>query len=412
MGLAALVLLVAGGTFGCGLVPRPPSPPPTPTPAAATTAPTPVPTRVIATFAPAKPTETSLPPTPSPTPTRPEGETSQAALQGVLRYIPPQWANQHPTGFLGPLLFFLDFARMRADLGLPEVTGADSREAKIEFLKSLNTQGLPWAEKSLAPLSGGAFEKWGWDVADVDQALYVPDLKTSILVGNFGRPEVEERLLAMGYEQQPYGTFDLFLAEDKELGFAVKPDTLLISPYPEDLEFLMVRGMFSPSGLDRHPSVAAVLEHLGSPWGAVLAPSGDPEGLDPYFEDLLLVSLQPKAEDFIKEYRLGVELEMGWDFMAIAFRPADSATSMRFLYHYLNQVQAEKDVELVKWTLREAPFLASKWQTWGDVLSLEEIEVRGSILRVETTTRGKSLLGSSLTRYYDLNFLPIRATSQ
>ena len=350
----------------------------------------------------------------SPTmPTLEATATSQATpvphrLETLLAYVPQSWADVHvPVGF-GPAINFLDVAQIRADLGIPAITGADSRQAKQDLIRGLNTQNLRFGPVGMD--WSYSFDEWGWDIADVDRVLHLRDFDVSILVGNFGRPEIREHLSTKGYMPSKVGDFTVFTADEAALQFALKPDTLIIGSIEDEIDVLetlvRVRAARQP-GLDEHPTVVAILDQLDGVWGAVLAPSPD---IVTYAEQVVPnLRVPSEFEQFLKEKFLEAEIEAyGWDFMAITFQGLGEETTLHFLYHYPSEGEASKDIGLVRRTLTETPYLSRRGRIWSDFMDLESVEVRGTILVARARTRSKHLIGSALEGFDFWGFLPIR----
>jgi len=302
-------------------------------------------------------------------------------------------------------MHFVDMARMREEMGLPRVRGEDSRQAKLEFITKLKPQAAIGAG-DLHPESGSAFEQWGWDITDIDQSLYFPEGQVSILLGNFGRPQIRERLLQKGYQERPVGEFTIYSAEATPREIALKPDTLMISSYEPILENHIRWQMARQPGLDRHPAVAPLMKHVTNVWSAILAASGDPKA---YSGELRLPA---KLMTALEKYRTGDTYYAAWDFMVIAARGSGEMDTLRFLYHYLSPEEANKDILLVRVALTEMPSLrdSSHVQMWGDLLTLESVRVEDSVLIAEATTSRKGLMATSVVNL-DCTFLPLRPGS-
>jgi hypothetical protein len=80
---------------------------------------------------------------------------------------------------------------------------------------------------------------------------------------------------------------------------------------------------------------------------------------------------------------------------------------LSFLYHYPSGEEAGKDVALVRVALTETPTLGFRGRTWGDLLSLQSVEVQGTVLKATASTNSRSLIGTAITDR-DFGFLPIR----
>lgn len=349
---------------------------------------------------------TSVPtstPVPTVMPVPPPAHVGMDGLRTLLGYMPYEWVENHPDEPLGPHIQFLDIARMREDLHLPPVSGTDDRSAKLGLLTGLNTQG-----GTLAASDSTFFDEWGWDIADVDQVLVSFVHDASILLGDFERPEIKERLLEKGYSQRMLGEFTIFNSKTEDFTFGFKSDdTIIMAENESAVEDLIRQGTGSGDSAGQHPSVVALVDHLGGAWGAFMAPGGDVAA----FADRVRWNVQPDEihESFSKIYRLDMNPELGWDFMAIGFWGSEQATTaLRFLYHYPSEDEAKKDVTLARQGLTEMPLLTARSRVWGDLLDLQSVQVHGTVLQATATTHSKSLIGSAITQS-DLGFLPIRS---
>jgi hypothetical protein len=345
------------------------------------------------------------------TPTTPAQVFAQTqSTVPLFEYIPSQWIDWRPAAHIGPAIYFLDIARMRTDLGLSDVAEASRDETRLALIEGLNTQGLYLAYPSILPLRDSALEQWGWDIMDIAQVLYLPDLETSIILGNFGRPEITERILEKGYEEQPLREFTYFEKHNQYLKFAIKPDTLIISPHQSVIENLIQQKADARNSSATHPSVTELFGHAEGMWGAYLAASGDLAAFDKQTLHRLDEFWSEQAAETLKE-RYGLEdlqSEAGWSLMMIAFWGSEEATQLRLLYLYPLEEEATADMELVKTTLTETPSFRDLQKTWSDFVTLESVQVQDNVLIAQVITEDESLLGDSIRERDFFGFLPIR----
>jgi len=307
-------------------------------------------------------------------------------------------------------VFFVGrFRSQRTDLGLPTVGKKDSQEVRLDLTIGMITQGLDWIHPSMQPLSSGAFKQWGWDVTDVAQAVYLSDAQTSLLFGDFGRPEVKEMIVAKGYVEAELGEFAIYVADGDVIQFAVKPDTLIVSPLESILSIFVAVNTGSEPSLAQHPSVEPFLGHVEGAWGALVAPSGDlaayeeqrQERLRGYPEDM------PSIWDALGVPEIQAE-PYAWDCMMIAFWGSDQETILYLLYHYPSQEIANADVDLVRMSLTETPSFQYLTRTWADLLNLESVEVQQTVLVARATTGDRSFIGNAFDNRDYYGFLPTR----
>lgn len=387
--LFVLIVFLAAGVSGCREA--------TPLPLTATLAPTSTPA----------PTAT---PTTMPTPT--QASTGMERFQVLLAYMSSEWADNHPYEALPPGILLFDVARMHTDLGLPPMTGADDRKVKLGLISGMNTQGFGLAYLDLTNAS--AFDKWGWDIADVDQLLNDLSGGITILLGDFERPEIEERLLSKGYQARRVGEFIVYTEGTEQVEFAIKSDTLIISQDESEIERLLQHKPSTGRGLNRHPSVVALLDHLGDDaWGIWITPHGDADAFSAYAQNALDVisKIEKKeiANRFAEFYKPGQGVEFEWDMMALGWREQNDLTALTFLYHYPSEEEAQKDVPLLRKILTEMPNLTHRGRRlWGDIISLQSVEARDTVVKAVATTNNKTLIGPSYPNR-DFGFLPFRA---
>jgi len=353
---------------------------------------------------------TPVSPLPSAAPASPVMER----FRPLLEYVPAEWADKHPYEAISPGILLLDIARVSADLGLPPVTGADDRKAKLGLITGLDHQGLLacGGAPDMDWNSGSAFDEWGWDIADVDQVLCDRQSGTAVLLGEFGRAEIGERLSEKGYKRRDAGPFTIYSAEAGKGTIAVKADTWIVSRDKSEVERLIEQKK-SNLGLHRHPAVAELLNRLSEDvWGIWIAPSGDAGQFEAYAQGQLAMFSQinkPLADRFREFYKEGDAVEFGWDALAVGFVSGkDKVTTLTFLYHYPSEDESQKDVSLLKRTLSQMPVFSNAGiRLLADLLTLQEVEATGSVLEAEASTRSRSFLGSRFSSM-DFWFLPFR----
>ncbi len=328
----------------------------------------------------------------------------------LMAYVPSEWADEHPYAAMSPGILLLDLARMSADLGLPPMTGADDRKIKLDLITGMTDQNLlrcpgVWTDND-------AFENWGWDIADIDQVLCDLGTTTAVFFGDFGRPEIEERLIGMGYRTQKEDQFTIFAGDGDMLNFAVKPDTLIVSSDRSELERLIGQKEHQRHSVYEHPAVTELLSSLTQDaWGIWIAPSGNAGAFEAYIEDVLDRTSynEQMVQELIKFYQPGQAVELGWDTMAVGFVGGkDDVTTLTFLYHYPSADEAKRDAPLLERTLKEMPSLSSTHgMVLGDLITLQTVETTGSVLKAVGTTRSQSFLGKQYANG-DCLFLPFR----
>ena len=334
------------------------------------------------------------------------------ALAALLEYIPISLADYHPANMLGPAIHFIDFARMRQDLGLPAVTGASSHQDKLPLIRNLNTQALSAGVDNV--VGSGFFAEWGWDFADLDQTLTVPGDNVAILLVILAGRKFAPLLAKKGYVQKRCQEFTLFTAGDKANdqlpAFALKEDTLIVAAGKDKTlaEQLILLRSQRQKKMSAHPMIVQLLPRLDGAWGAVLAPSGDAEAVTEQLHNTLSHLTDGARGTLYEKYKLDDPVAIGWDFMAIRFKgKPGEATTLHYLYHYPSANEAQRDVDLVRQSLTEAPSYSGQGRKWSDLVSLQSVTVEGSFVQATATTRSSGLIGSSLANR-DWSFLPLR----
>lgn len=324
---------------------------------------------------------------------------SSSALYRVFSYVPPAWIDQRPPEILGPAIYYLDFAAMSEDLGLPDVKSADTRKAKLPFITRIATQGLSMVSPPVDPLAANAYTEWGWDVTDLTQSLYIPDLGVSVLLGDFSNETIKNALGGKGYTSNLTDGFTVFVKDGAPVQFALAQDTLLVAPKREVIDSLMAQGSSKDDSFLNNQSIQKLLEVPDSPHGFFLAHSGDLIGLGEN-----LGSLPPPLTDFFTH-----EYQYGWDYVLIAFRSAtDKPVQMDVAYSYPSPEEAMHDVQLVRESLTTTHSFRSISLIWSDFMILVSVEVRGSLVVAHATTSDDRLLGISIEDGDMGGFLPAR----
>jgi hypothetical protein len=317
-------------------------------------------------------------------------------FQELLSYVSPQWIERHDGDVFGAGIQLADVAQVRQDLSIPLITGASSSKEKVNLILGLSNQNFGVTPNDSK--SPSSFQKWGWDIADIDQTLTFGDDYTSIMRGNFDRPIIKDRLEAQGYQASTYGGFTLFLKAGKparqEPQFAWKGDTLIIGWEEATVRSLIDRKTSGKAGLDQSATMQKIMPHLAGAWGVYLAPRGS---LDGYARWLQLQSMTAKDQSFYKPWldaRLKRAGQIAWDALAISWH-GKQPVDLQFLYLYPTQDEAQKDTDLVKESLTTAPNF-NRNQPWGKVLNLETVEIDDAFVVATVTTTNESLIGKAI----------------
>jgi hypothetical protein len=321
--------------------------------------------------------------------------------ESVWAYIPEDLESLGDAVGIGPRFHFVNIAKVREDLGIPPITGTNNRQEKLDLIVGLDAQGLEMFPDEIDPSNGSAFDMWGWDIADIQQLLYLPDLQTAVIFGGFEREQIREHLLEKEYTSSEAGSFTLYTNPNSEIQFALKNDTILVSSSAESnlLETLIQTFDMKMPSLSADPAVQALLAQQDEIWGAFLMPSNN---LAQFTNDLLNGSIAQLMNSSI------TSAEIGWDFMSITFYDDNDASRLTFKYHYPSNNEARKDEQLVEMTLTETQSLFYRNQTWGELMELETVERNGNVIVVNAVTANQSLVGDSFENRDYYGFIPIR----
>ncbi|HTP09247.1 MAG TPA: hypothetical protein VMP08_13420, partial [Anaerolineae bacterium] len=348
--------------------------------------------------------------TPLAQPTTEPINSGENGFQELLSYVSQQWLERHAGDVLGMGIQLADVAQVRQDLSIPVITGASSSKEKVDLILALNNQNFDIT--SVDSKSPTSYQRYGWDIADVDQALIFRDDYTSIVRGKFDPACIKDRLVAQGYQASAYGDFTLFLKANKptkhEPQFAVKDDTVIIGWNEAPVRSLIDRKATGRPGLDQSAAMQKLLPHLADAWGVYLAPRGS---LDDYSLWLRVQSMTAKDQPFYKSWldaRVKKAGQIAWDALAISWQ-GKQPINLQFLYLYPTQDEAQKDVDLVKESLTTAPFL-SRNEPWGKMLKLETVAADDGLILATATTSNDGLVGNAINGE-EWALFPIRSVS-
>ena len=325
-----------------------------------------------------------------------------SSLRDLLEYIPPGLADYHPADLHGPAIHLADLERIRRELRLPRVTGTGELEARRSAISKLPVQRFELLPREIAAPAFAAYEEWGWDLNDVNQVLCVPDLDLAVLLGDFARPAIRERLAEEGYSGAAAADFTLFTSPSHALIFALSDDALLVGTDAKWVRVLADQEAQPESSLADHPSVVALLPYLDGAWAAWLATSGDLEAMYREAGERLPREV---VESLLAEY--GGPGEEAWDLVAVLLRGPQKEPELSILYHYPSEEEARRDLPLVATSLKEAPSMHYRNLTWGDLVTAESIGVDDSVVVAQVTMADPWNMYAAI-RDRDLSWLPIR----
>ncbi len=341
-------------------------------------------------------------------PTVQEETKSGSHLRAMLAYLPSTWADFNLPVPFGPAIHFVDIQQLREDMDIGPITGtsdaADKRALSIQL--GLNIQGIAYLPQAIQPVASSTYGEWGWDIADVHQILYLPDLATAIYKGDFGRPDIRSQLQEKGYTAGTLHEFALYTSTEDSLAFALTTDILIFGVLRDVQEIASFISIGDP-GLDTHPAVQMVLSHLDGVWGAILAPSPDLIGysnqVGQQMEELMDEAMREVLEG---RFPSSEATSVGWDFMAIGFQGAETST-LTIVYHYPSTSEANAAIPLVEKFLTETPSLTSLGSTWSDFMTVEDVSSKDSAVVAIAQTEVRGLIGNAFEQRDFFAFLPV-----
>ena len=337
-------------------------------------------------------------------------------LADLLEYIPAGLVDLHLSGHVGYPMHYIDVARIRQDLGIGSLTGADDRKAKLDLIAGLKIQGLELAPFELDPTAATAYEEWGWDIADVAQCLYLPTDKAVIVAGEFDADTVVDRLVQKGYSGTADSGSTIYAAADEEWYFVVDDDCLLISADLTTLQVFISQKLDPASSLAIHPSMLALLQEAQPMWGALLTTSSDLSGLRQYLtESNFWAALPARERAALHEFLDPSDDDTclyRWDLALLTFRNAQEEPNQRYLYHYISEEQANEEAASLPDQLARVHSVANTASTWAEILVPYSSEAQGEVLVFEATTAHETMLGLGTMEWMDVGFLPIHCDTE
>jgi len=334
-----------------------------------------------------------------------------ALLAEMLEYMPNYLAEVRPTDLYGYVIHYVDVARIREELGVGAISSADELSAKVGLIAGLKIQGLKLGP--FDPTEPSAYDQWGWDVADIDQSLYLPFDRVAILAGRFDATLVTEKLEGEGYTGSSYGATTIYTAEGKEWSFGVSPDVLLIAADTQDMRVCVDQKQIPEGSMAALPNMLALLQEAQPMWGALLLTSSDLHGLRELFAEqwdqfpanerrAYLEFVDPNGDD---------TCEYLWDLALLTFRNPRQQPEQRYLYHFATERQADEHASALVNQLARVHSIRNLASTWAEILVPQRSEAHGEVLVFEATTMHETMLGLAL-EVSDVGFLPIQCSGQ
>lgn len=320
-------------------------------------------------------------------------------IEELLSYLPVEWIDQHPAELTGPMVYYLDFEIIAKDLDLPDVSGTDDRQAKLPLITGISTQGLPFTPEAIDPLSATSFSDWGWDIADVSQALFLPDREVSIILGTFSIETVIDALTERGYTSGQSDQFAVLLDSASTQCFAVSQNMILIAPSSGELEEIIQQKSGTSTIAGDLPHFRQLISLADSMHGFILISSGD------------LVALGERLGFFAVPLANSTDLRpytYDWDFAIIAFHYAEGGTIMDIGYAFPTDQEAEVNLPIIHESLTITPSFRNPSLTWADLITLKSITNDENLVVAQATTAGETFLGTTFRAKDYYGFLSAR----
>jgi hypothetical protein len=337
--------------------------------------------------------------------------TSIPIQDSLFSFIPEGWANIHlTTAQFGPFIYYINYASIRAELNLGNVTGASDPIDKRAYQSVIDkaTQGLVMFPDIHSPNKISIFfGQWGWDIPDITQALYLPDFEILFLRGTFDFQKIQTNLASKGGLHQSRGE-GYVLYQNADFYYAFVSDVMVIGTNKFSTAFIEQLYQYrqqSGQTLADNPFVKTVYNEPNRLWGIVLMTAADLSGLSP------AQPLKPIPTIALKglEYSLGPFTPVAWphwDLIAASFRGLHGGIQLKISYHFQNLDSMASDMETIKQALKSPSFVYTG-KTWSELMTLENIEVIGDMVMLTATTTYRDLLGGSIQgRDYILWFFP------
>ncbi len=342
--------------------------------------------------------------------------TSGGAVADLFAFIGSAWPDAHLPGAYGPAIHYLDCAQMRADLGQPPVGArlSEQQHRALRIALGKADQTLDFAMVGVNPRPDGFAARWGWDIADIEAALYVPDIELAILTGPFDRARIATLMAAQGEPLGEAHGFERYSLPRLRLWVALDDRHLLIGRADAGVaELDQFLAAHSKGGAAAREDMRALLAELAGAWGGVLAPSGDaPASYGGFAAGPIQ---QRELAEMVAQYGEFRDLYAAWHMAAIAFRGQGEGTEARFavtaLYQYDTPELARDDVDTVRTWIELSPTLSYPGRTLGDLLTVQSVSADGRLVRVSAETESGFLIGRSFAERDAGGFFPLHDPS-
>ena len=336
---------------------------------------------------------------PSPSPSISTQSPNISIQKSLLSYISEGWLNLHmPSPYFGPFIFYIDYERIRDAEHLGAINSSYSPEEKRAYQSMIDksTQGIEMFPASHSPIQEPMFyEKWGWDITDISQALYLPDFEILLMRGTFDIHLMQNKLAERGMHKIQEEGFVIY--EQPALFYAFVSDVVVVgtNKISDPTMFITSMKMFHDQGtssLADHPFIQDAYNADNQPWGLVLMPSPDIS---------LLNTPPPAPPDLIEKWNdlfggFTPIQQPGWDIMTASFEGDGNRTLLRFSYNYENPQTASKNLEDIRKILTESPSFFILGRKWSDFMTLERIVTVDDSIVAEAVTSMPGLLGQAI----------------
>ncbi len=339
-------------------------------------------------------------------------EHSTSDFGALLAYVPQDFWGLNLRPF-DQTIYLLDLVKIRAanDIDLMDSSATSDEKRPLIILFGTQTQSIeslpPDAREKLAT----AADIWGWDIADLDQSLYIPYLRAGVYRGRFDAERIQARLAAAGFAEYDVDSFVTYQSDESKVAFALNEDMLLAAQDTLDglqaidtLELLIEQATISETGMGKHEATVEILPELADTWGAALIPQPNNDEIETMIRtlasaDRLPASIQQRFQEMVAQ---GVDQRLGWDVAALAHHGIEP-TEISLVFHCTSKPPPIDEAQEMAEALMQMDSFTSRNLTWEKVLTLEEVAVRANNVVLTASTKSRNLIGTTVaSRDYSL----------
>ena len=319
---------------------------------------------------------------------------SQDAFLELVSYNPAELIDYHPAGFFGTQINYFDYEKMRKDFDLPKLQSSDSWEEKLELVIGYEFERMEAYPDDLDLANHDFYGKYGFDLADLNQSIFMYYQDAAILKGVFDITIIDQAMRTQGYSISEEGKFTIYTSPDKQYQFAVSEKIVLIARSADDLGVMIWQNKHPETSMAEMDEIQQLVRQMHNVHGLTLFSSGDLSAIEFEVEDFYAVV--PRLEEYgFKDYD---HYREDWTYAIVSFRfnQETELTDLEFNYSFPTEELAESYVPLVNDCLTNTPSLASRYYPlWSDLITLEEVEQMDSIVHAKANTVRTNVLGNA-----------------